>query len=178
MIVFLHAALFAVLSSFSLCYISLLHAYFHLRFGLHLLILSVVCSHLAFFPRRAPLSFSSHGPTTSIVFCHFRARLRYSCLSIVFISDLIPPCHSAHPSQHHHVIYFLSCFFTLVRIPNSLSFRNKVRNVLGFTCRLKCSLHFKFITTVETNIQNCIASVTGVVCVIRHTFTLIISIRK
>ena len=27
-------------------------------------------------------------------------------LSLVFISDLIPPCHSANPSQHPHLSYF------------------------------------------------------------------------
>ena len=42
-------------------------------------------------------------------FCNFLGRLHhYCCHSNVFISDFIPPCHSAHPFQHPHLIYFLS----------------------------------------------------------------------
>ena len=38
------------------------------------------------------------------LFCNFLGRLDHSCCpSNVFISDLIP-CHSAHPSQHAHLI--------------------------------------------------------------------------
>ena len=44
-------------------------------------------------------------------FCTFLGRLHHSCCpSNVFTSDHIPPCHSAHPSQHPHLIYFQSCF--------------------------------------------------------------------
>ena len=68
---------------------------------------SLVCPHLTFFSLCALLSFSLHGRTTSVVFCTFLGRLHHSCCpSNVFISDVIPPCHSTHPSQHPRLIYF------------------------------------------------------------------------
>ena len=60
---------------------------------------SPVCQHLTFFSLCAPLPLQSF-------LCNFLGRLHHSCCpSDVFISDLIPPCHSAHPSQHPHLIY-------------------------------------------------------------------------
>ena len=48
-----------------------------------------------------------------LFFCTFLGRLHHSCCpSNVLISDRIPPCHSAHPSQHPHLIYFLSCMLS------------------------------------------------------------------
>ena len=46
-------------------------------------------------------------------FCNFLGRFHHSCCpSNVFILDFIPSCHSAHPSQHPHLIYFQSCFLS------------------------------------------------------------------
>ena len=43
---------------------------------------------------------------TRLVFCNFRELMCCSCcLCNVFITDLITPCHSAHPSQHPHLLY-------------------------------------------------------------------------
>ena len=83
MIIFLHAALFVVLSSFSpASVISLLQASF-------LFFSSLVSPHLTFFSLRAPLSFSSHIPLESF-FCSFLGRLHHSCCrSNVFISDIV-----------------------------------------------------------------------------------------
>ena len=46
-------------------------------------------------------------------FCNFLGSLHHSCCpSNVFILDFIPSCHSAHPSQHPHLIFFLWCFLS------------------------------------------------------------------
>ena len=91
-----------------LCHISLLHASFHLRFGRPLVFLGK-CPHLTFFSLYLRLFHPHHlaVPLQSF-FCHFLGRLPHPCCpSNVFISDLIPPCHSAHPSQHpHHRLLF------------------------------------------------------------------------
>ena len=74
-----------------------------------LLFFSPVCQHLIFFSLCAPLSFTSHGrpyhfSLFSVIFL-VACTMHSCCPSNVFISDLIPPCHSAHPSQHPHLIY-------------------------------------------------------------------------
>ena len=97
-----------------LYHISLLHVYVHLRFGFSFLLFSGMC-HLAFVSLCGPLSFSSHGRTTPVVFpviCLDACDTHSCCLSNVFISNLIPPCHSTHPSHHLHLIYFLSRFLS------------------------------------------------------------------
>ena len=58
-----------------------------------------------------------HSPHMAVplqsIFCNFLGHLHHSCCSSnVFISDRIPPCHSAHPSQHPHLIYLLLCFLS------------------------------------------------------------------
>ena len=78
-----------------------------LQVSLAALYFSMVCPHLSFFS----LCLIFHPPYMVIplqsFFCHFHGRLRYSCCpSNVFISDVIPPWHYAHPSQHPHPIYF------------------------------------------------------------------------
>ena len=68
-----------------------------------------MCPHLAFFSPYAPLSFV----TLESFVGKDLGRLRYSlCPTDVFISDIFPPCHSAHPPQHPHLIYFWSCFLS------------------------------------------------------------------
>ena len=52
------------------CVVSLLHASFHLRFG-SFFFFSLVCPHLAFFSLCAPVSFCSHGRTTTVVVLSF-----------------------------------------------------------------------------------------------------------
>ena len=78
---------------------------------------SLVCPHLAFLSLCAPLSFSSRGyRPLQLFFCNFLGCLHHFCYPAsslnVFISDLIPPCDSAHPSRLLHLIYFLSCFLS------------------------------------------------------------------
>ena len=71
---------------------------------------SPVCPHLTLFSLYMLLFHSPHMavPLQSF-FCNFLGRLHHSCCpSNVFISDRIPPCHSAHPYQHPHLIYFSS----------------------------------------------------------------------
>ncbi len=87
------------LSTLPVSYLSYTHLYILCLAALFFF--SLVCPHLAFFSLCAPLSFSSHGRTTSVVLCNFLGRLCQSCCpSNAFISDLIPPWHVAHPSQH------------------------------------------------------------------------------
>ena len=84
-----------------LCYISLTRI-FPYWFGLPFLLSSggPMSIYLQFVSRCVPISFTSHGRTTSVVFYNFIGRLHSCCPSNVFISDRIPPCHSAHPSKH------------------------------------------------------------------------------
>ena len=106
MILFHPAALFVVLSYFCpASVISLLHASFHLMFGLILL-----------FPG---MSTSSIILTMCYAFIiltwpyHFRPFLKFSwtlapllCPYNVEITDRIPLCHSAHPSQWNIIIVY------------------------------------------------------------------------
>ena len=46
-----------------------------------LFLFSLECPHIAFFSLCAPVSFSSHGRTTSVVFLNFLGYLRHSCCS-------------------------------------------------------------------------------------------------
>ena len=81
----------------------LLHASFNLRFGRPLIhfpgmatssILLTMCSPFIL------LTWPYHFRRVSVIFL-------IACTTlVVFISGLIPPCHSAHPSQHPHLIYF------------------------------------------------------------------------
>ena len=107
MILSIHAVLCVVLSLY-------LHASIHLKFGRpHLLFPDTL--HSAFFPLCAPLSSSSHGRTTRVFFLHILdacATLVVPIMTFVFISDNTPPCHSAHPFQHPHLIYPSLCFLS------------------------------------------------------------------
>ena len=68
----------------------------------------------------------------------FLGHLSY-CRSKVFISDIIPPCDSAHPSQHPHLIYVSACFLSsccssgLCTIQQSWSDHSFVNFPLSFT---------------------------------------------
>ena len=76
---------------------------------------SLVSPHLAFFSRCAPLSFSTHGLPLQLFFCNFNVSC---CPSDVFISDVIPPCHSAHTYMHPYLIYLSRayCLFVVAQI--------------------------------------------------------------
>ena len=83
--------------------------------GLAVLFFSPVCPHLTFFSQCNVLLFHSTHMAVPLqsFFCNFLGRLHHSCCpSNVFISDRIPPCHSAHQSQHPHLIYFYSCLLS------------------------------------------------------------------
>ena len=104
---------------------------------------SLVCPHLAVFSLCIPLSFSSYMaiPLQSF-FCNFLGRLHHSCCpSNVFISDLFPPCHSTHPSQHPHLIYFQSCFLSPRCCPGICTIQQSWSDHSFVNLSLQCHRH-------------------------------------
>ena len=69
---------------------------------------SLVCPHLAFFSLCAPLSSSPHGRKYHL------SRFSVFFLDACTTPDLIPPCHSAHPSQHTHLFLLVLLFVILL----------------------------------------------------------------
>ena len=114
---------------------SLLHASFHCRSGRPFL-LSLVCPHLTFFSVCAHFSFSLHGGITSDGFCNFLGHLHHSCFpSNVFISDLIPPCHSAQFCKPSHSASLVSsCHTTIHCISSSFPMLHSLSVKIMWSC--------------------------------------------